>query len=56
MPFGGFLDAATELLETVRITPGEYVPPSPEPSEAPTEDEPEPAETPTPAQGTDTSA
>ncbi len=29
VPFGGFLDAAGELLESVRITPGEYVPPEP---------------------------
>lgn len=29
VPFGGFLDAATELIDSIRITPGEYVPPEP---------------------------
>jgi len=29
VPFGGFLDAASELVETIRITPGEYVPAEP---------------------------
>ena len=29
VPFGGFLDAASELVESVRITPGEYVPSEP---------------------------
>ena len=32
VPFGGFLEAATELVETIRITPGEYVPPEPTPA------------------------
>jgi hypothetical protein len=38
VPFGGFLEAATELVETIRITPGEYVPPEPEASEEPVEE------------------
>ena len=29
VPFGGFLDAATELIETIRITPGAYIPAEP---------------------------
>jgi hypothetical protein len=28
VPFGGFLDAATELVDSIRITPGEYIPPA----------------------------
>ena len=32
VPLGGFLEAATELVETIRITPGEYVPPEPTPA------------------------
>ena len=35
VPFGGFLDAASELVETIRITPGAYVPPEPEATEEP---------------------
>jgi hypothetical protein len=34
VPFGAVLDATTELLESVTIEPGEYVPPAPEPSAA----------------------
>ena len=45
VPFGGFLDAATELVESVRITPGEYVPPEPTPEPEATE---EPADEPSP--------
>ena len=52
VPFGGFLDAASELIESVRITPGEYVPPSPE---ATTPPEAEDGPTPTPT-ADDTSA
>jgi hypothetical protein len=55
VPFGGFLDASMELLDSVRITPGEYVPPRPEPPAAPEpEASAEPAASPsaTPAAGT----
>ncbi len=37
VPFGGFLDAATALIETIRITPGEYLPPEPSPEPEATE-------------------
>lgn len=53
VPFGGFLDAAGELLETVRITPGEYVPREPVASPTP---EPEASPTAEPTPGTETSA
>ena len=61
VPFGGFLDAASELIETVRITPGEYVPPEPTPEPEPTaepEDSAEPAASPSPSppSGSGTSA
>ena len=50
VPFGGFLEAATELVESVRITPGEYVPPEPTPEPEPEEPtETEGAEGPSPA-------
>jgi hypothetical protein len=57
VPFGGFLDAATELVESVRITPGEYIPPEPTPEPGSTP-EPEAAESPSaaPRDGTDASA
>ena len=54
VPFGGFLDAATELVDSVRITPGEYVPREPDPTEGPepTDDTEAPAEaSPDPAGG-----
>jgi hypothetical protein len=41
VPYGAFLEAATELLETVRIEPGEYIPPEPSPTPV-ASDEPEP--------------
>jgi hypothetical protein len=53
VPFGGFLDAATELVESVRITPGEYVPPEPAGTAAP---EPSKAASPAPTDGTGISA
>lgn len=52
VPFGGFLDAASELLDTVRITPGAYVPPPA--TDAPATPESTPAAT--PAEGDGTSA
>lgn len=53
VPFGGFLDAATELVETIRITPGEYIPRVPDASDAP---EPDETSSPAPADGADASA
>ena len=35
VPFGGLLDAAMELVGSMRIEPGEYVPPDPTPSPGP---------------------
>ncbi len=54
VPFGGFLDAASELVETIRITPGEYVPP--EPTRAPEASDGPGAPTPAPVDGADASA
>jgi hypothetical protein len=48
VPFGGFLDAATELIDSIRITPGEYVPPQPEMTAAP---EPDRSASPSPSTG-----
>ncbi|MEX1295924.1 MAG: hypothetical protein AB1Z67_07120 [Candidatus Limnocylindrales bacterium] len=57
VPFGGFLDAAGELLDSVRITPGEYVPPSPTASPLPeTTPSPEATRAPTPPPGDGASA
>ena len=58
VPFGGFLDAATELVETIRITPGEYLPPEPtaepEASDEPLPDESDPpVENPPPSPSSD---
>jgi hypothetical protein len=55
VPFGGFLDAASELVETIRITPGEYVPPEPTPAPEETQD-PGERPSPTPAIGAEASA
>lgn len=50
VPFGGFLEAASELIESVRITPGEYVPPEPTPEQtSEPEASEEAAESPSPA-------
>lgn len=38
VPFGGFLDAAMELLDSVRIAPGAYIPPEPEMTASPQPD------------------
>jgi len=59
VPFGGFLEAASELVESVRITPGPYIPPEPAASEEPGADvSPEPTErpSPSPTPGADTAA
>lgn len=60
VPFGGFLDAATELVETIRITPGAYTPaePSAEPEadETPAVESATPAASPSPAPPADASA
>jgi hypothetical protein len=36
VPFGGLLEASLELVDSMRIEPGEYVPPAPSPSPSPT--------------------
>jgi len=47
VPFGGFLETSMELVESMRIEPGEYIPPEPTPSPSPSEDaEPEEPEEP----------
>jgi hypothetical protein len=56
VPFGGFLDAATELIETVRITPGEYIPPEPESSDSPEPGAPSSSPSPAPSAGATASA
>ena len=52
VPFGGLLESSLELVDSMRIEPGEYVPP--EPSEPPAVDEPDasPAATPSGADAT----
>ncbi len=35
VPFGGLLETSMEILETMRIEPGEYVPPEPTPAPPP---------------------
>lgn len=51
VPYGGFLEASMELVESMRITPGEYVPPEPDPSAEPTpEVSDEPTASPSPAE------
>jgi hypothetical protein len=35
VPFGGLLEASMQLVESMRIEPGEYIPPEPAPTEAP---------------------
>jgi hypothetical protein len=47
VPFGGFLESSMELVDSMRIEPGEYMPPEPTPSAEPSED-PEP-ESPSPS-------
>ncbi len=50
VPFGGFLEAASDLVETIRITPGAYVPPEPEATEEPSGAvSPQPAQRPSPS-------
>jgi hypothetical protein len=59
VPFGGFLEAASQLVESVRITPGEYVPPepTPDPTSAPeASEEPAGSLSPAPPGGADASA
>jgi hypothetical protein len=60
VPFGGFLDAATALIETIRITPGQYLPPEPSPeptaTETPAVESPAPTEAPPPAPSADAGA
>jgi hypothetical protein len=51
VPFGGFLEAATELVGSMRISPGEYVPPEPVATTSP-----QPEVSPSLAPGTDASA
>ena len=46
VPFGSLLDASMELVSSMRIVPGEYVPPSPSPAPVPNADpspDPEPS-------------
>ena len=48
VPFGGFLEASMELVETMNIEPGEYIPPTPAPtlepeSESTSDSEPSPS-------------
>lgn len=54
VPFGGFLEAAMELVEGMNIEPGEYIPPEPTPTPVPEatsvpSSEPSPSPDPTPA-------
>ena len=46
VPFGGFLEASMELVESMAIEPGEYIPPEPTPTPAATL---EPTASPSPA-------
>ena len=54
VPFGGFLEAAMDLVESMNIEPGEYIPPEqtsepePEPTSAPSA-MPSPSPAPSPA-------
>jgi hypothetical protein len=46
VPFGGLLEASLDLVDSMRIEPGEYVPPEPTPTPEPTQS---PGPSPTPA-------
>jgi hypothetical protein len=48
VPFGGLLEASMDLVESMRIEPGEYVPPEPTPSPEPVQS-PDPAQSPEPS-------
>jgi hypothetical protein len=56
VPFGGLLDASMDLVESMRIVPGEYVPP-PQPSETPEgPEDPDASPTAGPGEGADAAA